>query len=185
MKAMLVLIGCVVSLGMGCERKLETPFPNNPNVPRPVLSVLVEPLLPDSAMEKSNHIYRFTCLRSFNEPFCIALTVTSDGAGRYVRKMATGVDRHPEMLKEKTEGNLTVSQVDEFLKLVDQERFWTLDRTDPPESGGFDGSTWIVEAVRDGQYRIVNRWSPGAETPLGRIGRTLLEVTGSKIEPLY
>jgi hypothetical protein len=185
MKALPILLSCVAGLCAGCGQKAEPTFHVNPNVPRPVLAAFGEPLLPAYAAEKTNHMYRFTCLRSFNEPFCVVLTVTPDGSGSYVRKMATGVDRRAEVLKAKTEGNLTASQVDVFLKVVDRERFWTLDKTDPPDKVGFDGSTWIVEAVRDGQYHIVNRWSPGDETPVGIIGRSLLDVTESNIEHLY
>jgi hypothetical protein len=185
MKSLPILLSCVAGFCVGCGQKAEPTFHVNPDVPRPVLSAFGEPLLPACAAEKTNHIYRFTCLRSFNEPFCVVLTVTPVGTGSYVRKMATGVDRHPEVLKEKTEGNLTASQVDLFLKVVDRERFWTLDKTDPPDTMGYDGSTWIVEAVRDGKYHIVNRWSPGDGTPVGRIGRGLLLITEWNIEHLY
>jgi len=32
-----------------------------------------------------------------------------------------------------------------------------------------DGAQWIVEAIKDGSYKIVDRWSP-ADGPIRRIG---------------
>ena len=87
MKTLPILISCVGGLCVGCGQKAEPTFQINPNVPRPVLSAFGEPFLPDYAAQKTNHIYRFTCLRSFNEPFCVVLIVERDGAGSYVRKM--------------------------------------------------------------------------------------------------
>jgi hypothetical protein len=48
--------------------------------------------------------------------------------------------------------------VADFLHLLDKANFWDLPVRD--ERFGLDGTTFIIEGVKDGKYQVVKRWSP-------------------------
>jgi hypothetical protein len=50
--------------------------------------------------------------------------------------------------------------VDIFLKLLGQADFWKAPTEEKSDAVGEDGAQWIVEGVKDGQYHVVDRWSP-------------------------
>lgn len=55
--------------------------------------------------------------------------------------------------------------------------FWSLG-DDTTCTGGFDGETWFLEAIENGKYNIVRRWSPQGcgddnTAQLAEIGRML------------
>ena len=54
---------------------------------------------------------------------------------------------------------LSKEQVGQFEALVRASNFWELP-THNAEKGGFDGSQWILEGVKDQKYQIVDRWTP-------------------------
>ena len=54
-----------------------------------------------------------------------------------------------------------------FERLLERSNYWRLPETNEAVSGrdgeavsGRDGASWVLEAVSDGQYHIVDRWSP-------------------------
>jgi hypothetical protein len=70
-----------------------------------------------------------------------------------------------------------------FIKLLQRERYWSLKAAEPSE--GLDGSQWIVEAVEDRRYHVVDRWTPEASTAIGKIGRELLRLADLEVKELY
>jgi len=139
-----------------------------------------EPLTAD----KTNHVYRFICSRTFHEPFSIVLRVAPDGAGVMTGKMLSGAGGYKfGGIKEQHEATVTAAKVSSFLAVLDQEKFWNLESGDG--NMGADGSWWFIEGVRTNHYQFVGRWSPDTNTPVGRIGRHLIELTDWKIEHLY
>jgi hypothetical protein len=86
-------------------------------------------------------------------------------------------------IKEQHEATITAAKASVFLTLLDQQNFWNLESGD--NNIGMDGSWWFVEAVRTNHYQFVGRWTPETSTPLGRIGRHLIEMADWKIENLY
>jgi hypothetical protein len=128
--------------------------------------------------------YRFTCLRTFHKPFCIVLQMRADGTGTLTRKVGSGRGGYqPAELTERVESAVDQVQVDSFEKLMESEGFWKLPSTVRPE--GIDGAIWIVEAVQGGRYHIVSRWSPREKTPIGKLGRRLLELADWKVDERY
>jgi len=86
-------------------------------------------------------------------------------------------------IKEQHEATITAAKVSSFLTLLDQQNFWKLESGD--DKIGFDGSWWFIEAVRTNRYQFVGRWTPKTNTPVGLIGRHLIEMAEWKIENLY
>jgi len=46
---------------------------------------------------------------------------------------------------------------------------------------GIDGSYWMVEFIDNEDYCLIAGWSPDEGTPLGDLGRTLIELSGRDI----
>jgi len=185
MKTSLVWISVVV-LGMacGCRRQAEVPLvPVNAYIPTGLLRDFGETPL---AAEPNKHIYRFICSRTFHEPFCIVVRVNPDGTGGLTKKMLGGKGGYARgAMKENAEVSLTASQVENLLGLLEQEQFWTLPPGEAENAIGQDGSSWVIEGVRTNHYHIAERWTPKADTPVGRIGRHMIELADWKIGDLY
>ncbi|MGH9780755.1 MAG: hypothetical protein ACRD33_02950, partial [Candidatus Acidiferrales bacterium] len=54
------------------------------------------------------------------------------------------------------------TEVTNLLKLLSAANFWKLPTEEQAHPGrmDLDGARWIVEGVQNGQYHIVDRWSP-------------------------
>jgi hypothetical protein len=123
----------------------------------------------------SERTYRVTILPAFAGAQSVTLTVLADGSG-HIGFRAT--DANHQNLTVDSAGTITPQQVSDFTSSLNEIQFWKL----PAElrQKGFDGADWIVEAVQDGKYHIVLRWSPD-KTPFGAVGRSLFELAGHKM----
>ena len=168
----------------GCDRESKVPPPQIRRPPPSLMRALQETPLEPLASKKTNHVYRFICNRTFHEPFCIVLRVGPDGSGVLTGKMLSRAGGSTfGSIKEQHDAMITAAKVSSFLTLLDQENFWKLESGD--DKIGADGSWWFIEAVRTNHYQFVDRWTPETNTPVGRIGRRLIEMAESKIENVY
>jgi hypothetical protein len=137
------------------------------------------PLWPPSTERET--IYRLTYLPAFSGPSVITLTVSPGGDGRVAIKTIDG-DR--EVTKVDDTSTASQDQLARFLSLLDQAHFWETP-TELPRRG-LDGAEWIMEGVRDGNYRTVVRWCPDIEHQtadeirFGDAGRLLFDLSGHK-----
>jgi len=137
------------------------------------------PLWPPSTEHET--IYRLTYLPAFSGPSVITLTVSPGGEGRVAIKTIDG-DR--EVTKIDDTSAVSRDQLARFLSLLDQAHFWDAPTELP--SRGFDGAEWIMEGVKDGNYRTVVRWCPDMEHQtadeiwFGDAGHLLFELAGHK-----
>jgi hypothetical protein len=145
------------------------------------LSALEEPPLFVLRDNGSLQVYRFLWLPSFHRPISVRLTINVDGSGSIV---ARSVDRHTGLLAKipsdtgklilDTTSDVNKAQVQDVLGQLQRLAFWTMPTEEPPapqasattdhsytfKSVGLDGSQWILEGVRGGEYHAVDRWSP-------------------------
>ncbi|MBO2008093.1 hypothetical protein [Hymenobacter negativus] len=146
-----------------------------------MLRALKEPVLFTEAGE--GEVYRFTCLRTFHAPFAIRVIhktgdITmlvlkiSDGAGGYTSKNL--VRNETKALSEADWARLTAA--------LNSTAFWNMP-TEKPDFG-CDGSEWIVEGRKNGEYHVVARWSPRKGDFYG-LGKKMIELSGARITPLY
>lgn len=141
------------------------------------LDALDEPILNVSLPTK---VFRFTWLRTFNNPIVIRLennnnSITlywkvSDGAGGY----------EPGKIIINKSKKLTIKKWYEFVANIFLIDFWNLPTVD--NSFELDGSQWILEGKELGKYHVVDRWSGGE---IYRVCLKLLKLTDLKIKNIY
>jgi hypothetical protein len=124
------------------------------------LEALEEPSLWESSKTQKIESYTFLLLRTFHHPVAIRIEVNANGTSRLAKKMSSGAGGYaPGKLIENEMIDLSKEQADWFLRIIDENKFWQL----PPlqeTPGGCDGSQWIIEGIKNGSYRLVDRWTP-------------------------
>ena len=73
---------------------------------------------------------------------------------------------------------LTKTKTQSFLAALENMNFWEL-RTLPVANDdivGLDGAQWIVEGVKNGQYHVIDRFSPDTKDPVRAIGLLALKL---------
>ena len=139
------------------------------------LKALEEPILSDSLPAK---VFRFTWLRSFDNPIVIGLENNNDSIILYW-KMCDGAGGYEpgKLIKDKKK-QLSMNEWTLFLQKIDTLGFWNL-KTTENEILGLDGAEWILEGKELGRYHVVDRWSGGNIEP---ICLDLLKMTDIKIK---
>jgi len=136
------------------------------------------------ASDTNARAFRFTCLRSFHNPFSVIMTFDGNGRALVTGKMASGAGGYaPGALCRLRRTTIQSREAQKFLDLVAAESFWTL--PSKIETLGCDGSQWIIEGVDHGTYHLVDRWTPEESSPVGRLGREMLYLSKMRIWFLY
>ncbi len=134
-----------------------------------------EPSLLESTSDRSVQLYRFIWLRTFHHPVVIRLQVAKDGTGILITKVSDGAGGYETgKLVQNTVRHFPQDKVQAFIAEVDRLEFWKLPSFQ--ENPGFvdlDGSQWIIEGAKDGEYHVVDRWSP-KNGPIRDLGITLV-----------
>lgn len=110
--------------------------------------------------------YRFLWLRTFDPPVVVRLDVKADGTGTVTAKVADGQAGFPDTSKkivEKRSRPLTREQTAAFLGQINRTNFWSLTTNIDPQDQmdvQTEGSEWVLEGAKGGQYHVVARWSP-------------------------
>jgi hypothetical protein len=138
------------------------------------LKALDEPSLWALSKTQKEQSYRFLWLRTFHHPIAIRVDLNADGTSRLTTKMASGAGGYdPGHLLQNDTSILTKEHTDLFLGKIQENKFWELAPLDKSRMG-LDGAEWIIEGVKDGNYRVVDRWSPD-EGPVRVIGLYMLK----------
>lgn len=139
------------------------------------LKALEEPVLSDSLPTK---VFRFTWLRTFNNPIAIGLENNNDSITLYWKVCDGEGGYEPGKLIENKKKQLSLNEWTLFLQRIDSLNFWKLE-TAENEILGTDGAQWILEGKELGRYHVVDRWSGGKIAPLCL---DLLKMTDLKIK---
>ncbi len=71
-----------------------------------------------------------------------------------------------------------------FLDRVQELGYWDLPtREEKTDVIGLDGAQWVIEATKDGTYKVVDRWSP-EKGPVRTLGLIML-LDLAKLKLLY
>jgi hypothetical protein len=126
------------------------------------LKALGEPSLSQMAKDSKAESYRFVWLRTFHHPVIVRVDIKADGSAELTTKVSNGAGGYePGKLIENASRPLIQRQTDKFLATIKRLQFWELPTNETSEGVGCDGSQWIIEAVKDGKYHVVDRWTPG------------------------
>lgn len=137
------------------------------------LRALGEPLIFD---QKSDTIYRFTWLRTFDHPVAVRIQKNNDRI-KLTWKMSDGAGGYSpgELIVIKTI-ELSGSEWNEFQSLLEKAKYWSMPTKDQSGISGNDGSRWIMEGVQNGKYNVVDRWSP-RNSAYQELGMFLINLT--------
>jgi hypothetical protein len=141
-------------------------------------------------------LYRFFLFRNFHPPLCIMLAEAEQDAGDLTAKISSSPQAQhyalpksgrAEWVKQgktyyQATHRLTPSDYQTIQRGFEEANFWEMPSTD--ENSGRDGSIWVVEAVANGQYHAVMRWSPSAGV-FRDLALTFLHVAEISVDPLY
>jgi hypothetical protein len=119
------------------------------------LNILQEPSLFAISNDSKVQCYRLFLSPSFKKTVTVRLTLKRDDAGTLDVKREG--DQSGQLIESKTI-RISQQQVTDFLHLLDKANFWDLPVRD--KRYGLDGTTFIIEGVKDGKYQVVKRWSP-------------------------
>jgi len=150
------------------------------------LKALQEPSLWELSQRDSNmEAYRFLWLRTFHHPISVRLVVTESGKGLLIVKETGGKggyeigtlikNRSTRLSKQTTEG---------FTDRIEELRVWDAPTHLRSEDDviGLDGAEWIIEAVKEGRYHIIDRWSPDRPAPVRILGEILtMDLAGFRL----
>lgn len=147
------------------------------------LKALEEPSIYSLKEGKNRRMYRFLWLRSFHRPIVVRIKILEDGSGILIAKMTDGAGGYkPGKIVTSTKKKLAQKQVDTFLNLLANGNFWELASWE--RLIGMDGAAWIIEGLDNGNYHLVDRWSPDSGC-VREVGLYLLELAGFGDEKIY
>ena len=125
--------------------------------------------------------YRLLWLRDNDRPVSIRLRVNPNGRGWFYRRMTGGTgSTHPTGLREIGMSWSWKSRTASFLKTVDGAGFWSQPDKNP-DSERVCRSHWILEGVRGGQYRVLDRCSPEPDDPVRIIGARAMRLANLRV----
>ncbi|MEM9282718.1 MAG: hypothetical protein AAGA96_12895 [Verrucomicrobiota bacterium] len=173
--SLLVLIG-FASLGFAEEAK--TFFPVSERGDKTTISsfeegwyskhlhLMEQPSLYAKRGDKSEDVYRFTLLPTWGDPRCAVVTKRGDKADIQFTRLDGDGGYDPGKLVEKSKRELQPKEIEKFSALFEALEFAKQPTEDPVT--GLDGSQWILERLKDGEYHIVVRWTADAYDPTKR-----------------
>jgi hypothetical protein len=136
------------------------------------LQGLDEPSLFALAGKTTAQAYRLLWLRTFHHPIAVRVDIEPDGTGVLTTKMGSGAGGYsPGKLVQNSSRKLDGVEVKQFLALIERVGFWTA-ANPVTDQTGTDGSQWVIEGLKSGNYHVIDRWSPH-QGPAHEIGMFL------------
>jgi hypothetical protein len=102
--------------------------------------------------------YRFLWLRSSHHPIAVRIEKSGSSVGLNAVELDGTGESAPGRIVKRTQHALSPAEQDKFLTKLKQVGFWEMRNN--RDRFGFNGAQWVLEGAENGQYRIVERWSP-------------------------
>jgi hypothetical protein len=144
------------------------------------LRAMLEPSLSCGA-RPDGFAYRFLWLRSFHHPIAVRLEKNGSSVTLNAVELDGTGGNAPGGIVKSVQRELSAAEHSEFLDKLNRVDFWRLGKNE--SRFGVDGAQWILEGAENGQYRVVERWSPESG-PYHDVCVLLLRLTGVTIPPL-
>jgi hypothetical protein len=107
-----------------------------------------------------NHeTYRFTWLRTFHHPMAFRLDIAEQCAATLTVKETDGAGGYQpgSIILNKTI-NVEKANCEKLVAGLEDMKFWSLSTQFSGQ--GLDGAGWILEGSKNGDYHVVDRWTP-------------------------
>lgn len=150
-----------------------------------LLAAFDEPPLFHKKPNKKIECYRFIWTRSFHNPVVLRVDVKGEDDATLTMKVGELARWSHKMnkLTRNEKKRLEKNAVESLKAAVRRTNFFELPSYEKVE--GLDGSFWTIEALVNGRYHLVSRWSP-QNGPVREIGMTLIEFAiGGDLVPIY
>jgi hypothetical protein len=146
------------------------------------LMAMREPSLYELANQNPGaEAYRLLWLRSDQRPASIRFVVKPKGTGWLYRRMTGGSgSTQPRGLHQYRMSWSWKSRTASFLTTIGDAGFWNLPTGDSAGPAPCR-SHWILEGVRQGQYRVFDRCSPPETDPVRIIGVRAMKLANLKV----
>jgi hypothetical protein len=122
------------------------------------LSTMKEPSLFPIASDQSKEIYRFTLLRTWGRPISVRVDVNENVITIHTVKLTGSGGYEPGGIKFKESITLSPEASSKLIKKINSLKFFSMPLED--DTRGCDGSEWIFEGIKNGQYHVISRWCP-------------------------
>jgi hypothetical protein len=107
--------------------------------------------------------YRFLWLRTIGRPVVVRIMHSESGTELFVVRLSGhGGSATPGNVELSGQKTLTKKDWRSIQGLLTLAHYDTIQPVLFEDMLGSDGSQWIMESVRDGKYRLVQRWTPRA-----------------------
>lgn len=127
-----------------------------------------------------NEIYRFTWLRTFEDPIAIRMERHGNRYALYWKSSSGSGGYEPGKLIIDKQKLISKENWDEFMKRLSQIDFWNLNTHE--KNWGMDGAQWILEGKKPTQYHIVDRWTPNEKSDYYECCSFLIDLTDFEIK---
>lgn len=150
----------------------------------PQLRAMAEPAMSSVAGDVAE-AYRFTWVRTFHPAVAVRVELRTDGAVLEAVVLSGQGGYEPGEVRQRVARRLSADEWRRVEDAIARARFWELELE---VDLGFDGSGWLLEGVRGGEYRAVEQCSPkpdSADAEFRRLCLSLLESSGLEVQPAY
>jgi hypothetical protein len=150
-----------------------------------LLEAFDEPPLFPRKPSKDIECYRFTWTRAFHKPVVLRVDVKRENDATLTIKIGELAPWSHKITKlaRNEKKRLEKDAVQSLKATVKRTNFFELPSYEKVE--GLDGSDWTIEALVEGRYHIVSRWSP-QNGPVREIGMVLIEFAiAGDLVPIY
>jgi hypothetical protein len=145
------------------------------------------PVLPIGDLDAE--IYRITFIPTFYNPIKIRVEKHGNEYVLIAKRLSGQGGYDAGKLKTEKRRRLRPQEWDCLLDLLKEAGFWELPysekKPEPNKKGEeticLDGSEWVIEGVRNGQYHAVNRYCPEVKS-FEAIGLYLAEISGLRVK---
>jgi hypothetical protein len=133
-------------------------------------------------------IYRITFIPTFHNPIKIRVEKHKESYFLIAKRLSGQGGYDAGKLKTEKRRRVRPQEWSHLLELLKEAGFWELPYLDkepePNEKGEMticlDGSEWVIEGVKNGQYHAVNRYCPEVKS-FEAIGLYLVRLSGLKV----
>jgi len=136
----------------------------------------------EALYNSKSHVYRISYFPAFTGQIALRIEIKNDDTADLYYKISDGTASFGyggKLIKsEKAEMNKNEIQI--FLEVLDKANYWKLPKK--TERLGCDGHSIVIEGVKDGEYHIIDRWSPEETDTVYSLERYFFDLIKQKFD---